>query len=223
MNLIYRFSRAAKAVLAAGLVISLAACAQDTGSGGTSAAVSSAEGSAEKEGFVTLGDAMKADTKNAMMNYTDDRFVYAFEYEGKTMRVIAEITKEIHDQLDAIPLNDNDRDEKILKIVSDLKIIQTDDFSSVIPTAEDLEALKGKKGQELLDQGYVVQGIGVDEEGQISFVIDNGLCQLNVMTEEAEELPEHPDEAAIFGNSTIKSAEFVTMTWDITDPSVKPQ
>ncbi len=209
-------------ITAAGLLaLSLAGCTQPAaGSGSASSAATSSvqDSSASSEQALTMGEVMKAEADTTMSSCTEKYFVYVSEKDGKPVRYIAEITKDIYDQIDAVSVSDPLREEKIAEIVAGLKVTRTDDLSSQIPTQEELDALKGEKGQKLLDEGFTVEGIGFDEENNPTFVVQNGVYELNIVSEEGVDTSENPDASALFAGCTIKSAEYVTLTWDVMDP-----
>lgn len=224
MNKNYMMNRFVNAVLSAGLVLTFSACAQKVSDSSAAGQSQSAETGSETSGegeMITIGDAMKKDAANAMSRYTEEEFIYVFEYEGKPVRVTAEMTKEVYEQLEAVASDDRNRDQKIADAVAGLKIKEKEDLSDDIPTQEDLDSLKGRKGQELLDEGYIVQGIGFDENNNASFVVNKDIFQLNIEAENLPEVSSHPDETALFAECTVKKAEFVTITWNAVDPQLK--
>ena len=121
-------------ITAAGLLaLSLAGCTQPAaGSGSASSAATSSvqDSSASSEQALTMGEVMKAEADTTMSSCTEKYFVYVSEKDGKPVRYIAEITKDIYDQIDAVSVSDPLREEKIAEIVAGLKVTRTDDLSS---------------------------------------------------------------------------------------------
>ena len=103
-----------------------------------------------------LGDAFEATNADGATQwvYDENKYVYVFENEGITYRVIADLTKEIYDEMEAIDFFDEERDDKFQNILSEVEVRTFENLSALIPPQEETDKLVGKTGQELFDDDW---------------------------------------------------------------------
>ena len=118
----------------------------------------SADNSGDYPELKTLGDALAVDSELNQASWNSEKYVYVFEYDGKPLRVTAPMTEELYEQVDAVDFFADDKDAKIAEIVGGQEIEKIEDLSVNIPSQESLDELKGKKGADLIDEGYEVWG-----------------------------------------------------------------
>ena len=125
-------------------------------------------GSVEKEEFdldslETIGDALALDGEDVQTAIYDENFVYVFGLEGTYYRVIADTSKEEHEKLNKLDILDDDYDKQLAEAVSPLKITQREDLTDRILTQEEMDALVGKTGKELIEEGWESTGYNLED------------------------------------------------------------
>lgn len=186
------------------LLISLMAMSLLTGcgAGGSSspAAASGAE-AADTLPFQTVGDVLSYE-ENRQYAYDETSFVYAFELDGTCYRAVAELTPEVSKALNELDILDESHDEKMAELVSPLEISRLDNLTEQMPSQEELDALVGKTGQELLDNGWTSGGYNLDEG---EFWLNKGAYAYTVTFNETVEQTEDFDEYEAIAPLTVKS------------------
>ena len=89
--------------------------------------------------------------------------VYVFGLEGTYYRVIADTSKEEHEKLNKLDILDDDYDKQLAEAVSPLKITQREDLTDRILTQEEMDALVGKTGKELIEEGWESTGYNLED------------------------------------------------------------
>lgn len=95
----------------------------------------------------------------------DQVISYIFSYNGRLYRAKAANTADITGRVDALDYMAEDWEEQYLAVIGDADLIRIDDITASIPSQEDMDALIGKTGQELLDMGYEINNSDVSVEG----------------------------------------------------------
>ena len=182
----------------------LAACGQ-AGDGSEPAAPDAATGTAAIESLGTIGDAMALDSAE-MREYAtyNNHFIYVFELDGTSYRVIASVTDEQEQAIFDLDYEDPDHDAKQEEIVGPLKIETYENLSDMILPQEELDQWVGKTGQELMDAGWTNSGWNLDD---MEFWMDYGPMMYSVIMEGTVENVEEFEEEDI-GPLVIKS-----VTW----------
>lgn len=145
------------------MLISIMTICLLAGCGGKSA---DSEGGGESDGapaatvdistIKTVGDAFAIEGKD---EYSEQRstyngkYVYAFTVNGTAYRVIADVPSDIEEKIFALEFDD-DHDKNEEALVADLPVALAEDLTEYILPQEELDALVGKTGQELLDAGW---------------------------------------------------------------------
>ncbi len=164
----------------------------------------------------TLGDAFAAESDNASYSISETKFVYVFQTDKTAFRVIASISKELYDKIDAIDIFDEEHDAKVKQLVSDVKIDRIDDLYAAIPSQQELDKLKGKSGQELLDEGYWTNGYSF-EEGDPVYYLVKGDYTFGFTFNEKPVLGEDFDGDEVLKTLTVKSVEYYGISGSATD------
>lgn len=155
-------------ILALSLVLCImAGCGSAAGSGSSSA------GSTEDlpadtvtkdlDAAKTIGDLMAMDSveETATANY-DDYFVYVFTMDGTDYRAVCELTPEQAESLWSVDFEDENYEEKYRELAAPLEITRIDNLTASAPSQDELDALTGKTGQELMDAGWMTGGYNAD-------------------------------------------------------------
>ena len=102
----------------------------------------------------TLADVYDLETENFMEAYDAEYYACYYAIDGKYTRVSATMTQDLYDQADAISFDDPDRDAKVKEILGPVEVTDVQDITALVPAEDDVSALVGKTGQELMDEGY---------------------------------------------------------------------
>ena len=132
--------------------MALAACGStdDSGSGSGDAA--------SVDSLKTIGDIIALNAEEIQSAVDDDTGVYAFRLGDKYYRAKAAISEEASKAYFDIDYMDEDYEEQQKEIVSPLEINEIEDLSDQMLTQEQMDALTGKTGQELQDEGWQFSG-----------------------------------------------------------------
>lgn len=159
----------------------------------------------------TIGDVDALDTENMQKSVTDNQVVCAFEYKGTYYRVTASISDEDQQAYIDVDFADDDYEEQQKKILAPLKVEKFENLSEQILKQDELDALAGKTGKELLEDGWSCTG-NFDLETK-EFYLNYGpfLYDVTFEGEIDEKNAEDYDEETGIRDLTVKSAEFISI------------
>ena len=129
------------------------------GCGGEKQEAASASGSAgqvDLSSLKTIGDAMTfegKDEETVQRSTYNGKYIYVFTVGGNAYRVTADLSSDLEEKIYALEFDD-DYDKNEAALVQDLPISTAEDLSEQILSQEELDALVGKTGQELMDMGW---------------------------------------------------------------------
>ena len=106
----------------------------------------------------TIGDIIAMAPEELQTAVYDDKVVYAFRVDDTYYRAIAKISAEDAEKYIAIDFSEDDAEQQQQAIVSPLKIEKMENLSEQIIPQEELDALVGKTGKELVSEGWVYTG-----------------------------------------------------------------
>ena len=191
-------------LLAACMIFAFAGCSAEK-TDAPKAGESVADSAQEAGEFTTMGDAFAYESDN--ISYSDEYYVYVFEKDGVIYRAIAELPADVSETIWAIDFFDENRDAMILEAVSPLPIMRLDNLTELIPPQEELDALVGKTGQELKDDGWSISSWDLDS---LEFGMYHGPFAFTVLME-GDFTPNENydfDEDADFAPLTVKSVTY---------------
>lgn len=158
---------------AACLLCTMAAC----GSSKTETAEEPAPAAAEPA-FKTMSDAFAFESINSGFNET--KYVYVFEKDDIIYRAVADLPADVSETIWSLDFFDEKYDEKVHAAVAPLPIAQLDNLTERIPAQAELDALIGKTGRELMDDGWTISGWQLDD---MEFTLDHGPFAYTVVME----------------------------------------
>ena len=199
------------AFIAVLMLFAFTACGGATGDG--EAATDSTD--FDFEAPETVGDLLALDLDNMQQGTNDNAFYYGFEKDGSYYRFKAEMTQEQHDALFDLDYAADDAAEQEKAILSDLVITDRQKLDDQLLSQEDLDALVGKTGQELLDAGWT-PGYGYDLEKGEFWLFNGPFCYTIGFDGDFEESDEIVNDEDYFKDRTVKSATFNSLG-DITN------
>ena len=153
---------------------------------------------ADDAAFKTIGEAL-ADLEGSVQFATYEKaYVCAFEKDGVYWRLISEITPEQKEALDALDIMDEDYEEKNTQLLNTFTVTKSENLTGEALSAEQMAALAGKTGGDLLDDGWTLGGYY--DLYEMKFGLEYSVFEYEVIFEAEEELENTDDfdaEAAI--------------------------
>ena len=216
--------KAIAAALALSLsLMPLAACGQraDTAEDAAPAAEATETSTAAVDiaSLKTLGDILSIDAQTQSSTWDEDHYIVAFVQDGVPIRAIADITPELYDQIESLDFLDPNHDQQLIDIVGNAPLVNVEDFSSAIASQEELDALVGKTGQELLDAGYEFGGFFTVGEFGTQAYMDNRLLRYTVEFNESLPVDSDMDDENLVKDLTVKSIQFSEFSNAALDPT----
>lgn len=138
------------------------------------------------DAVTTLGELLGL--PNYGVGYSGTQYVYAFEQDGDVYRAEAELPEETSEALFALAWDDPEYEQKERALVEPLKVTEIVNLSAAAPTQEELDALIGKTGAELFDDGWYSQGWNLED---MEFYMGHGVYGFTVTM--AGEVPSSDD------------------------------
>ncbi|MCR4962400.1 MAG: hypothetical protein K6B40_00810 [Firmicutes bacterium] len=182
--------------------------------GGDSAGGGENQG-ASVDSLKTIGDILALGIENQQYTCYEDAVIYAFELDGVYYRARADISPETFEAVMALDYSDEQYNEKYNALEAPLPIRQIEDLSRQILSRDQLDALRGKTGQDLLDEGWYSSGHNLET---MEFWMNYGPFLYNIAFDghvDEADYESFDDETDIL-DLTVKSAEFLALG-DATD------
>ena len=158
---------------------------------------------AESAELDTLGKYLDLGAENGVSSYSSARFVYGYVLDGVPIRVTAEMTEEIYSALWGLEYDD-DYEQNFRALIEDLPVVSVEDLSAEMISQEELDALVGMKGKDVLAQGFEPNGYSYTDE-ETMFYMENGLFDYAFEFEEIIDDSE-ADPYDLVNDMTVKAA-----------------
>ena len=158
---------------------------------------------AENAEFHTMADVFAYDSDNYASG--GDYYIYVFEKDGIIYRATAKFPPDVSEKVAAIDIFDEQYDAKVREAVAPLEIEKLDNLTEMIPPQEELDALVGKTGQDLLDAGWTIWSYQLDI---MEFGLHHGPFAFTVVFDGELEMTDDFDEYAAIAPLTIKSVTY---------------
>ena len=157
----------------------------------------------------TIGDAMSYETEGSQYAAYNNMFVYVFTLNNVTYRVFSHLDDAAFNELMELNMFDDDYEEKFNAIVGPLPIEGFDNLTLMIPTQEELDALIGKTGEELFNDGWGSFGFTLYD---MQCFMEKGPFSYNVTFdgsyEDPDNVPEDFDGDAFFAPLKVTAIEY---------------
>ena len=166
----------------------------------------------------TLGEVFKLEREDLGWSYDDKNFVTAFEYGEIAYRVIAGLTENIYNELEAIDFFDAERDAKIEATLENVKITKTENLTQYIPTEADLQKYVGKTAKDLFDEDFWERGYFL--LGEQVFYMGHDMFEYEVYFNEkleADTMADDFDLEEAIADFTVKKIKFSGFSSAVTD------
>lgn len=108
----------------------------------------------------------------------EGNFIYIFALDDVFYRAVAQVPAETEAEIAALDLDDEFYNDKVNSLIMALEISRIENISAAVPAQEELDALAGKTGADLLDDGWYV-AYGYDLE-KMQFFMNRGLFSYTV-------------------------------------------
>ncbi len=136
-------------------VLPLAACSGQGASGDQGAAEASEETTGvDISSLKTLGDVMAIESEGQTATWNEEHYIYVTTVNGAPLRAVVDLTPEIYSKIEELDFLDEEHDQKLNDIIGGLELVSLDDYSDQVPSQDELDALAGKTGKELFDDGF---------------------------------------------------------------------
>lgn len=170
----------------------------------------------------TLGDYFKLEKDDGGFGYNNEYYIAVFKIGENTYRVAAKLTESVYNKMEEVDFFDEKRDEKFETILKDVEVFLVEDLEKYVPTDAELDALKGKTGQELLDEDFYECGYNFWDEQY--FYMTQGMIEYKIYFNEQVTLAdgEDLDVEETIKNMTVKKAEFFGFSGGTTDIETLP-
>ena len=154
--------------------------------------------------FKTIGDIIAFQPEEYQTTTYDDKYIYAFKAGDGYYRATASIPKDVHEKIDKLDAADGDYDIMVDELVSPLKIEKMEDLAEQMLSPEELNALIGKTGKDLLKDGWTITGYDLDET---MFYMGKGVYEYRVYFEGSVEDSDDFDEDAAVKPLVVRKVE----------------
>ena len=174
----------------------------------------------DMESWTTLGDALKTATGSLSWGSSDKYFVCTFEAGDALVRVVGEMEDGINEKLGETDFFADDYDKQVTDVVGGLKLVSAQDLSGNILSQEEIDALVGKTGQELLDDGFTFSSYYMygGEETGANFERDYIGYDLTFSTSITEETADSDDQGDSLKDAVVTAAEYIGPSDGAIDP-----
>ena len=191
-------------ILALALALSiLAGCSAGTASSGADSAKAAGDfASVETFGDLTAMEGVNVDQYST----SEDTFVGVFDLGDATYRVIVPISEDVANAIFDLDWDDDEHDAKMFELLAPFAVESVENLMENVPTQEELDALVGKTGQELLDDGWSCWGWNLDN---MQFWMNHDPYQFSVIMDGTVEDPDNFD-----GYEGIADFTVVSVTYD---------
>lgn len=153
----------------------------------------------------TIGDAMaQRDGDVEQIATYNDMVVYVFQKDGTYYRAMATATPEKMAAVNALSAADASYEDNFSALVSDISIDRIENLSAAMPDQKQLDALVGKTGKDLFNDGWYPVGYNLSA---MRVTVRNGMFDYHVIFEKNsdDEVPEKVNATEYFGELPIKT------------------
>lgn len=199
--------------LAMALAMPLAACgggqAQGGGAQNATAGQASQAATVDVSSWKTFGDALAAKTDEYnLASWDENYYVTVFNAGNSIVRVVVKMTPEVYEKISELDGSAEDYDAQFAKVTGGLELASAEDITSEKLSQSDLDACIGKKGQDLLDDGFVFESYymyGGDETGA---TMAKGHLAYNVTFDTKVTEKQTEDEGKAIKNAKVTAVEY---------------
>lgn len=168
--------------------------------------------------YKTLGDVLAIEAEENEAAWDSSYYVYAFSYNGAPYRAIAEMTSELDEQISELDFLDEDHDEKLLAIIGPLPLKSFENLSDEMLSQEELDALVGKSGKDLIDDGFEFGGYSFYGGAETQAMMVKGLIDYEVTFDGSISGDADSDDSSLIMDLPVTSVSFYGLSDAAIDP-----
>ena len=203
------------------LAAPLAACSGTTADSDSGSSTTEQTADVDISSWKTIGDAIAASSERPSYGWDENYFLGEFHVDDRIIRVVATSDAATLEQTYDLEFDAEDYDEKFDAIVGALEIVSAEDITDDRLTEDDLAALVGKTGKELVDDGFsfgYYDWYG-SEEG-CGAVMSKGYFSYSVSFDASVSESETEDGGEAIMDATVTEAVCVGTSNDALDPTL---
>ena len=201
-------------------VAPLAACGNSSGAEDGPQAEQTSQTTEQIASWKTLADALPFATDSTSYGYDGKTFVCVFQAGDALVRVVATSESDISDKLAQTDITSDEYAEQLKNAVGDLAIRSAEDITDGIPSQEELDALVGKTGKELVDAGYTFESYymyGGDQTGA-AFAKKYAIVDFTFNTSITEKQADSDEKGEAVRGAEVLEATYVGYSDEALDP-----
>ena len=151
----------------------------------------------------TIGDALAlGESESSVYAYYENAYVYVFLDNGTYWRLTAALNEEQSAALSELDILEDDYEEKLTALITPLEVTNRENLNEQMLTEEDMNALIGKTGEELINDGWT-SGMGYNLD-TMEFYLEYAPFQYTVTFEKLEQLENTDDFDELEAIRTLK-------------------
>ena len=105
----------------------------------------------------TLGDALAVQTEPIASSCNDQYYVEVFSADDSYIRVVAQANADTEEKYGSVDFMSETYTQDLIDALGDLTLLSAEDITSELLSQDELDALVGKTGQELFDDGWAFE------------------------------------------------------------------
>ncbi len=197
----------------------LVACSGQSGAGEGEAPTASSQAAAvDVSSWKTLGDAFAVQTDSLSSGWDEHYYVSVFKAGDSIVRVVGKLDADSYAKIEAVDWSKEDAEKQLAEATDAVPLVSADDLTSELVSQDELDKYVGKKGEDLIDDGWTFQSYymtGGDQTG--TYFAKGDLVYM--ITFDISVSDDLDDEGASVMDATVVEAEFGGASDAATDPS----
>ena len=175
---------------------------------------------ADMSSWTTLGDALANATTMPDYGYDGNYFVCVFQSGDSYIRAVAEMESDVADQFFGLDFLAEDYAQQFANVVGGLQLVEVEDITAGLLDQDDLDALVGKTGQELVDEGFTFGYYNFRSDGgESGAAMDNGYFCYSITFDAAIPSLDLEDGGAAIMDAPVISAQYAGLSEKALDPA----
>lgn len=173
----------------------------------------------DTSGWTKLGDMFAENTQVVATGDDDKYFIVVVNTDGRAVRAVAESNPDISPKLGELDFSAPDYAKQFAQAFGDLPLVSAEDISGGVLSEADMNALVGKTGQQLLDDGWIFSGYDMYGGEQTGATFDDGYFSYQFTFDVS--IPDGEDDGgAGVANGTVQSVSYSGISNEAIDASL---
>lgn len=153
-------------------------------------------------------------------SWDDSHYIAVIDANGAPLRVVADITPEISEQISSVDFSKDDHDAQLAKVLEPLAVASAEDLSVGVPAQADLDAFVGKTGQDVFDAGYEFSTYFMYGGEQTIATFEQGNYAINVTFDGTVPESQTSDGGDAVKSLPVEEVEYAGVSDRVTDPTL---